>query len=426
MQEWLNPTTKEGKQQAAEWNAAVSAAHAAWESDNLFGGLKNATSDAIAEIVDGAKAKLGVTLQDPTRGGYYDEAVQRVVGQMKNQSWGSFFNPMDPEGFFGGGQGFKSAVEKAQMDIFDEKRQALAQKIQGDQAFDRAGENADALKMLDPDTPGAMLGAKYSHQANVAAGQAMDAAGDTWAARVAAFAGGMVGGVRDPVNDLALMVGGGVEPTLAKTYFPLAPKALQVASDITEAGVHQALINMGLTAIAAPEHQAANEARGEEGGLYPALRDIGDAALSGFIPGAFIHGVKALHEIYNGNGSSSQAWIDEFLRQARGFEPDGPTTAAARAHMDEVHAWERENGHPEGWTYSDIVRQRAATGEPLRLTGPAERTEPGDRGAAPRTPPPDNGPLELPGPPKLLEGPRPFPTPPDPPRRPHRIAENDA
>lgn len=150
VQEWINPTTPEGKQQAADLDALGKSAHAAWESDTIFGGLQNATSDAIANIIEGAKAKLGVTLEDPTHGGYRDEAVQRVIAQQKAQSWGQFFNPLDPEGFFGGGTGFTKAVDKAAMDIFDEKRQALAAKIQGDTAFDRAGENADALALIDP------------------------------------------------------------------------------------------------------------------------------------------------------------------------------------------------------------------------------------------------------------------------------------
>jgi hypothetical protein len=234
VQEWLHPSTPMGQQVKHDMDAVVSGFHAAWENDTLFGGLENATADAISNIVENAKAKLGVTLEDPMHNGYRDEAVQRVIARQKAQTWGQFFNPVDPESFFGGGTGFLNAVQDEQMKIFDEKRRALADKIQGDNAYDRAGANADALALIDPDTPAAQLGAKLSHQANVAAAQAVADAGDSWSAKIGNFVGGMAGGVRDPVNDLALMFGGGTEATLAKTYFPLASTAVRTASNIAE------------------------------------------------------------------------------------------------------------------------------------------------------------------------------------------------
>ena len=383
--EWLNPTTTAGIHQKQDIQALMAGVHAAWENDTIFGGLHNATVDATREIIDGAKAKLGAVLEDPFHGGYEDEAIQRVLKQKQAMSWGSYFNPLDPEGFFGGGAAYKTAIQKAQMDIFDEKRKALAERIQGDNAFDRAGENADALKLLDPNTPTALLGAKYSHAANMADSAAIDAAGGRMSAKIASFSGGMVGGSRDSVNDLALIFGG-VEPTIAKTYFPLKNALVRGLSDVTEAGVRQATINMGITLAGEPEHQAANEARGEDHGLQPALRDLGYSALGGFIPGSFIQGVKSLHAIH---GPSSQPWIDEFVRQARGEPPDGPMTVLGRKHMEEVHAWERERGLPEGSTYAN-------------------------GGSGLRTPTPTGGGGEEPGgPQKLLEGPRPYPASPD-------------
>ena len=380
------PMRNDGGAVAGALNRMHAEFHAAWNNDSLIQGFQAATESAIGDIIDKAKKTLGVTLEDPTHGGYYDEAVQRVVDRAKQQSWGQFFDPREPEGFFGGGRGFLNAVQAEQMKIFDERRRAIA-----DQHQAGTPDNPDVASILDPDTPATMLGAKYSHAANVAASQAADRAPGLINA-VAGFAGGMAGSFRDPVNDLALLAGGGIEPQFAKKFLPLARPAIQAAADITEEGVKQALINMGLTAIAAPEHQWANAQRGEDYGLSPALNDIGTAGLYGFIPGALIGGIKAIGRAY---GPSSQPYIDEFIRQARGFIPDEPTTRAARAHMAAVHEWEESKGYPRGWTYSDVGKNRpppepeapraARAAEPEAPRGAAEGE---DEGAPKQIPPP--------------------------------------
>ena len=403
------PALSMAGQANAALHGAVAGFHQTWENDTILNGLQNAQADAIGDIIAGAKSKLGVTLENPLTGGYVDEAQQRLIDRYKsNGGSGAYFDPNNPEGFFGGGDAWSRAVLKEELQIFDEKRQALAEKVKGDQAYDRAGENADALAMLDADTPASQLGAKLSHQANVSAAQAIPEGQGHYAALAGQFVGGTLGSFRDPVNILALGVGGGIEPTIARNYFGAAPRAFRILSDMAESGYHQALINLGLTAVEAPTHQAANEQRGEEHGLEPALQDMEGSVLAGFIPGAVIHGVK---QLFNLHGVDSKPWIDEFLRQARGMPPDDRMSAASRAFMDDVRAWEKENGRsadagpPGAGGDGTEPPPGGHPGGPPRLEGPRNLLE-GPRAAAP--------PPAAPGSPPQLPAPtRPFPKSPD-------------
>ena len=169
----------------------------------------------------------------------------------------------------------------------------------------------------------------------------------------AGLGGGLIGGLRDPMNDLAMMVGPGVEPTMAKALYPLAAPVVRATSDALETGVRQALINMGITAVGEPGHQAANVARGEENGLQPALKDIGMSGLFGFVPGALIGGVKAISSFY---GTSARPFIDEFVRQSQAMAPaDEPLTGLAKEFTGKVHAWEEGQRSRKGIIYNDLA-----------------------------------------------------------------------
>jgi hypothetical protein len=139
---------------------------------------------------------------------------------------------------------------------------------------DAAAQPAIYAELIGADRPVSQDAIGLANKAQADYAKASAEAGGGVAPFAVGLAGGLLGGLRDPVQLAGLLAGGG------------EVKAASVVGKIFEGGIRQGLVNAGLQALGEPQVQAWRAERGQETGFLPAAEDIGLAALFGFIPGA--------------------------------------------------------------------------------------------------------------------------------------------
>ena len=356
---------------------AAAAASAAATIHNSLGSLSYslAQEDAIERTNDAIKEATGVSLPNPAYGGFRDEAIAALQDQAKQQSWGTYLNPANPDGLFGGDR-YWALVRQKQNDLWDQARADLAK---------NRGSGSDVARdVLDAISPTKSLSvltndaANSYEQAASSANQKAARYSSPFAADVASAVGGFAGSFRDPVNVAMLAVPFGGEATWGERF---ASPVLRWAGNTAEHAVNTAIINWGLTGLREPDLQATNRAFGRESGLVPAIKDMGDAAVFGAVAGGFFGGLRALSNLFGPNASP---WIDEFVRRAKGMAPTLEMDPLVKDFTDRVHAWEKENGLEEGSTYRDAnLHDWSDRGAPPPPAAPAA--------APPRQPRPSGG-----------------------------------
>ena len=371
----------------------IASGQAAIKSSSTGLSYSLAQEEAIERTNDAIKDATGVALENPAYGGYHDQAIAAVNAQAKQESWGTYLDPRNPEGLFGGDR-YWALVRQKQNDLWDQARQDLAKNRGGGSDVSR-----DLLIAISAEKSLGDLTRDVSDQYGQLAARAGEKAArynSPFAAAIASLTGQTIGGFRDPANDVMLAVPAGRAATLGERF---ASPALRWAGNTAEHAINAAIVNMGLTAVREPEIQETNRALGRESGLSPAIKDMGDSAVYGAVAGGFFGGLHSLVRLF---GPSAGPWIDEFVRQAQGMAPNAEMSARVKAFTDDVHAWERENGLKEGSTYTDAgLHDWGSPGAPPAAAGPAGEPRPSSPGGAPLA-------LEPPGGVK-----RPYPTPPE-------------
>ncbi|MBV8475013.1 MAG: hypothetical protein JO234_16475, partial [Hyphomicrobiales bacterium] len=298
-------------------------------ADHTGFGRANALADATDKRLADIKAATGVDLPNPNTGGFEDEATQILMDRYR-QAGGSLSEPAlmlnDP---------YKFGAERGaiQYELLQKALDNLAAKHQSGSPEDqRALQAINAGQSMEDYTLAFTKATDTQAQALAAkANKALL----PW---LATMAGGFGGSYRDPVNMLGLVAG-----------VPES-QAVSAVGRIVENGFRQGAFNMGLTGIQEPAIQDWNKELGYDNGLLPALDDLGTSALYGMIPG---FGIQAIKEIGRVFGPSAPAAIEDFLKQAQETWNARPQTAAGRAHMADIDAWEREKGVEPGSTYGD-------------------------------------------------------------------------
>lgn len=208
--------------------------------------VREESFDAIIRAVRGAS---GVSLENPARGGYREEATREI------EAAGGFVDPRIPE----------AAVIERQERLFSQRLDELAQ------GQPELGARIEALREL-------YAPAAIARRAEEEFNAAWDAAPSTAGAVGAMLAGSLPAMVRDPVNVAALFVTGGESA------------AASVVGRIAAVAAREAAANAAVTAAAQPFVQAGRADLGLDYGLMPALKTVGAAAVLGGGFGAAIGG----------------------------------------------------------------------------------------------------------------------------------------
>lgn len=237
-------------------------------------------------------AATGVTLENPERWGYQQEA-RRTLRQDYLAS---------------GGQGVDETggVPAYRRRLFDQKVAEL-----------RAAHPDKLDEIPTGDTGAEARGvAKGAEEEMQAAGAGLDPV----ASAVTGFVGGLAGQRRDP-----LFVG-------SMFFGPTTAVGKSVIGRIASAGLRQGFFNAGIAAVEQPAVQAWRDEVGLRSGVTPALENVGMAFLFGAIPGAVIKGVgEAVRAPVTRTlrGEASAAEADTALK-ALGVELPEPERAAIR------------------------------------------------------------------------------------------------
>lgn len=213
---------------------------------DTINGRQNALAEAADNRIATIRQQTGVELENPFRGGYANEARERIGGRL------------DAAGGLD-----ESELPVAQRDIFNEKVDELAQNF--------------------PDKAAALnFGQSFEDQARAIAASAEQGNKEGEGGFLAQLAGGMWGSRRDPLFVGSLLIGPGLS------------QASTALARVAYGALKQGLYNAGLQLAAQPAVQAWRAEIGEKSGVVPALETVGLAFLSGAIPGAGIEGVRAL------------------------------------------------------------------------------------------------------------------------------------
>jgi hypothetical protein len=206
-------------------------------------------------IIDVIRKASGVSLENPERGGYFDEADRRATAREQTEN-------LDPNGF-------DSRRIEARRAVFDERLNELL---------------AGRPELKDP-----LAAAKIDYAPDMIARRAqMEFEARASAANVVgqiggALAGGLGASFRDPVQVATLPFGGS------------AGTARSAIARVAQTFLQEAAINAGIVAVMQPDVQAWRNQVGLESGVVPGLENIGLAALFG---GAFGGGLQAGAEVF--------------------------------------------------------------------------------------------------------------------------------
>lgn len=253
---------------------------------------ENALQGSIGSAIDNIEKASGTRIPSPYDNAYAEEARQQVIDSNGGKT------PADL-------RSYADQVWLAQLGLYEKSLKDLYDKHPENNETDNAIRAAiqPALNMTD-----------FADQW-VKSGQdkaSMDLAKSNGSVLpwLAQQGGSMIGGFRNPIGLMGLLVGG-PELGIAKTAI----------GRIIEAGAGQAVTQAGLTGAQEPERQGLAAERGQEHGFYPVLRDLEDSALGGFIGGGLIHGIGEIGRLFKPVDQSDA--IEEFLRQAQQVPPEG-------------------------------------------------------------------------------------------------------
>lgn len=258
-----------------------------------------ALSDAITARNAAIKQTVGADVPHPFYNGYWDEARQEWLDQQRAR--GPFSPPLSSDAF-----GLQS--RDIQLRLWQRDLQNLASKYSPNTDAGR-----DALNAIGADRSPFEDAQTLANQAQAQAAEdyAKGPPG-SMAAAIASFLGSGAGSYRDPVADLSLLLG------------PGKLVATKPVLRIAEAGFKQGLLNAGITLGQEPAIQDWRNARGQESGFVPALKDVAVAAAFGFIPGAGIEGAKlALGHLFRAGTPPSAEEIEAFKNM---YAPDRGAT----------------------------------------------------------------------------------------------------
>lgn len=243
-------------------------------------------------IIDALQKASGVRLENPERGGYFDEADRRAIAQ---EQWESVDR-----------NGFDARRAQARRDVFNEKVDELTRS---------RPEVADALAAARIDFDPAMIvrRAELEYEARARdKGLAVQLG--------AGLLGGLAASLRDPVQMQTLLLGGG--PGTARTML----------ARLGQVAMRESALNAGIVALMQPEVQDWRNQVGLESGVMPALENIGMAAIFG---GVFGGGIAGVGEVFRHVKGVAQL-ADLGDRQAveavlRGYASADETERALRA-----------------------------------------------------------------------------------------------
>ncbi len=279
----------------------------------LMSSRREALADAAQARIDTVKAQTGVTLENPFRGGYAEEARARV-------SQTEFTGP--------GSAGAQRAVDE-QVSVFNDRLMDVVSAMPDKEMAERLSQPlAEQARTI----------------ANAAEQEFQNASGDApgpgeklfgflptngawWLSSAPTMLlGGIWGSRRDPLS-LASFVAG-----------PATTTGKNVLSRIFVAGLRDSLFNAGQQIASEPAVQAWRAERGKEYGIVPALEDVGWAAALGFIPGVTIQGAREVAPALARIGKGTPERGDfETVSKALGNKID-PETKAMMAAADRTFA----------------------------------------------------------------------------------------
>lgn len=206
-------------------------------------------------IIDVLRRAGGVTLENPERGGYFNEADRRVTDREQIES-------LDPNGY-------DARRIEARRTVFNEKLNEL---------LGSRPDLADPLAAAKIDYSPDMIARRAQMEFEARAADA-NMAGQIGGALV----GGLGASFRDPVQVATLPFGGG------------AGTARSAIARVAQTFMQEAALNAGIVAMMQPEVQAWRNQIGLESGVMPALENIGMAALFGGLLGG---GLQAGGEVF--------------------------------------------------------------------------------------------------------------------------------
>jgi hypothetical protein len=296
---------------------ASTAASSAQYSGPLGFGI--AMGDAVEQRNDAIKDAAGVEMKNPFSGDYRDQAEAQMIKEALQL-------PPDQRPIFGSEE-WQQRQRDLEFSLYQQDLHNLAEKYSGNSDRER-----DILAAIGADRDVRQDASSLANQQASIANLAYEKSGGGFFPLAAAAGGEFGGGFRDPVTLLSLLASG-PERQIAM------PAIRRIATTMTEQGAFTGLT----TALFEPEVQAFNKQRGEDNGLWPALKDIGGSALFGGVAGGLIEGVKQIGHAFA--GSQQQAAIEEFIRQAQSH---GPMSPGARKFWDDVQAWENRPQAPAG------------------------------------------------------------------------------
>lgn len=277
------------------FRAGVVAAERQTRLVEIITARENALAEAEANRIETVRRLTGVQLENPFEGGYAEEANRRV----------------NARGLHGNDRDAARAEERR--NIFNEKIGELKQSFP---------EHAGALDFF---------GQPLEDQATaIAKGAAYDGEHSN-AGVFASLIGGLWGSRRDPLFIASLFFG------------PEASAAKTVIGKIGMGALSSALYNAGLQALAQPAVQQWRAEIGERHGVYPALENVGMAALIGAVPGAAIEGIRALAQPAKAalgrmvDGTASPADV-ETAAKGLGVTLDDDTRRALNVAADDTPA----------------------------------------------------------------------------------------
>lgn len=300
---------------------------------DTINGRQNSLAEAADNRIATIQQQTGVQLENPFRGGYQDEARQRIGGRL------------DAAGGLD-----ESELPAAQRDVFNDKVDEIAQNF------------PDKAATLN-------FGQSFEDQAEAIGASARQGNASDEGGFIPQLAGGIWGSRRDPLFLASLFIGPG--PSQAATAI----------GRIAFGALKQGLYNAGLQLAAQPAVQAWREAIGEKSGIIPALENVGLAFLFGAIPGAGIEGVRelakpakqSLERIATGTPRAGDV---EAVAHGLGLKLDDETartikTAEADMASDAVAIGDRPPGVP-AQEHLDLTAQAIRHAEDPRNNPPAE------------------------------------------------------
>lgn len=313
-------------------------------------GRDNALAQAIDIRNDAIKAATGIDLENPLRGGYSEDARIKAASM-----------PTDPADAGSMAQ-VEAHIKDIAGQIYQQKLNELATKNKDDPAM---------LAAIGADRPISQDAIGVTNYADYAAQTAYAKTGGGVLPIAAGIGGELVSGLRDPISDLALIVG------------PGESAAKSLVGKVVDTAVKYGLISGGITAASEPFNQQWNAELGREHGFYPAVQDVADSMLAGFIGSAGIHGTKIAIQHLFGGGATRKA-IDDFIAQVEKTKGIDSGTAQGRAWRQEIDDF--------------LQQQEAAKGPQLAIAGPREEGAAAPEGVAAAAPPAVAGePTQLPG-----------------------------